>query len=193
MTIENTTLEVIARRYSCKSFNGLPVEKEKLEAIALAGAQAPSSSNMQGWRIIVVSDKNYIDYLDALTMEGIRLTNPIRYERILKRSGGRALFNAPVLVVLAAPSSASYSVDMDCGIVGQNIVLAATALGLASCFLRRVSTAILGLEKQEIYETLGIPEGYEFSIGIILGYPELSRDPHEPDESKISFIEKAEW
>jgi nitroreductase len=190
MTIQNETLDVIARRSTCRAFADKPVEKKKLEAIALAGAQAPSSNNMQGWRIFVVSDKSYVDYLDELSMAAIKTNNPRMYERIMSRSG-KTLYNAPVFIAIATPRSVQYSVDMDSGIVCENMVLAATALGLDTCINRMVTAGIQGPHKQEIFDTLGIPEGFEFSIGILVGYSEHPTTPHAADESKIRFIEDA--
>lgn len=189
MTIQNETLDTIAGRYTCRAFTDDPVEPEKLEAIALAGVQAPSSNNMQGWRIIVVSDKAYVNELDRLAVEGIKNTNPQMYERIMSRTG-KALYNAPVFIAIAAPQSAQYSVDMDTGIVCQNMTIAATALGLGTCINRVVSAAVFGPEKQNIYKTLGIPEGYDFSIGLLVGYSEYQGAPHDPDTDKITYIDK---
>lgn len=65
----NETLRTIKNRYSCRNYTGEPVEQEKLEAIALAGIQAPSAMNYQPWKIIVIKDKTLIDEMDAATME----------------------------------------------------------------------------------------------------------------------------
>lgn len=189
MVMKNEMLEIIANRYTCRAFTDQAVEKEKLEAIALAGVQAPSSNNLQGWHIIVVSDKEYVDKLDELTIKGIKKTNTQLYERIMSRTG-KALYNAPALCIIATPQAAQYPVEMDSGIVCENIVLAATALGLGTCINRVVSAAILGSEKKAIYEALGIPEGYEFSIGVLLGYSEYQGAPHDIDEGKITYIEQ---
>ena len=50
----NEVLKVIGSRYSCRSYTGEPVEKEKVEAIALAAVQSPSAVNRQAWKIIVI-------------------------------------------------------------------------------------------------------------------------------------------
>lgn len=42
----NETLKTIGSRYSCRSYTGQPIEKDKVEAIALAGIQAPSALNL---------------------------------------------------------------------------------------------------------------------------------------------------
>ena len=191
MALQNEILDAIAQRYTCRAFTDQPVEKEKLEAIALAGVQAPSSNNMQGWRIIVVSDKSYVDRLDELTIEGVKAINPQLYERVMSRTG-KALYNAPAIIVIATPQTAQYPVEMDSGIACENMVLAATALGLGTCINRVVSAAILGSDKQEIYETLDIPEGYEFSISILVGYSEYQGAPHTADDDKITYIERVD-
>lgn len=187
--MQNETLASIANRSTCRVFNDKPVEKEKLEAIALAGVQAPSSNNMQGWRITVISDKEYIEQLDRLTLESVKETNPRFYERLVSR-GGKALYNAPVLFVVSVPQQAQYPVDLDSGIVCENMALAAESLGLGSCINRVVSNAFFGPEKESVYKAVGIQEGYEFSIGLLVGYAEKNGTPHEPDLSKVSYLEK---
>ena len=51
-------MEAIKRRYSVRSYKDQAVEKEKLEIILEASRLAPSASNRQEWRFIVVQDKN---------------------------------------------------------------------------------------------------------------------------------------
>lgn len=46
-----------------------PVEQEKLEAIALAGVQAPGGLNRQPWKIVVIKDKTMLDEKDAEIMK----------------------------------------------------------------------------------------------------------------------------
>ena len=55
----NETLKTIANRYSCRSYTGEAIEREKVEAIALAGIQAPSAMNLQPWEIVVIQDKSF--------------------------------------------------------------------------------------------------------------------------------------
>ncbi len=191
MSIQNETLEAIASRFTCRAFTDQPVEREKLEAIALAGLQSPTSNNRQGWRFIIVTDKDYIDLLDEGTVRNVKSVSPEMFQQLMSRTG-KALYNAPALIVIVIPRNAPYNVEMDSGIACANMVLAATSLGLGTCIHRIISAAILGPEKRQVYEELGIPEGFEFSISILVGYSEYLGAPHAVDTGKVSFIEKVE-
>lgn len=181
----NETLRTIKNRYSCRSYTGEPIEQEKLEAIALAGVQSPSAMNNQPWKIIVIKDKALIDEMDAATMEMLSKKEEEKavYERIMGR-GGKIFYNAPCMVVIAKETGT----DMDCGIVSENIALAASSLGLGNVICGLAGLAY-GTEKGEIFKEKIIPEGYEFGVAVLVGY--AARDegtPHEVDLSKIKYI-----
>lgn len=59
--------DVIKNRYSCKNFDGRPVEKDKLQAILEAGRLAPTAKNLQIQRIYVVQSAEGLAKIDALT------------------------------------------------------------------------------------------------------------------------------
>ncbi|MBE5939653.1 MAG: nitroreductase family protein [Lachnospiraceae bacterium] len=178
------TLNTISTRYSCRSYTGEAVEKEKIEAIALAAVQSPSGMNQQPWEIIVVKNKSLIDEMDEVTMDMLsKMEDKSLYDRIAGR-GGRIFYNAPCMFIIAKRPGT----DLDCGIVSENIALAASALGLGNviCGLARL---VFDTEKGEEYKSKLIPEGYEFGMSVLVGYatnPEGT--PHQPDMSKIRYI-----
>lgn len=173
----NEVLNTIAKRYSCRSFTNHPIEIEKVEAIALAAIQAPSAVNKQPWQIIVIQDKALIEEMDVYGMSQL---DEASYQRIMGR-GGKLFYNAPLMVVIAKNGNK----DLDCGIVTQNVTLAATSLGLGS-----VVCALAGyVFNNDAYKNKIIPEGYEFAISVLIGYPaNPDGKPHEVDLSKITYI-----
>lgn len=181
----NETLQTIKNRYSCRSFTGEPLENEDMEAIALAAVQAPSAMNKQPWQIIVLKDKALIDKMDALVMEHLKSReDKIMYERMMGR-GGKLFYNAPCIFYVVKKIGQK---DLDCGIVAQNIALAATSLGLGNviCGMARMP---LELEKDGEFSSVIIPEGYEFSTSVLVGKPtQATGTPHEPDLNKIKYI-----
>lgn len=180
----NSTLRTINNRYSCRSYTGAPLQQEKIEAIAMAAVQAPSGMNVQPWQITVVKDKTFIDDMDKTTMDMLSgMEDKSIYDRIMGR-GGRLYYNAPCMFVIAKKPGT----ELDCGIVAENIALAATSLGLGNviCGLAKLSfDTVKGAE----YASKLIPEGYEFGMAVLAGEasnPEGT--PHEPDVSKIRYI-----
>lgn len=180
----NETLKTIGARYSCRSYTGEAVEKEKVEAIALAAVQSPSGMNRQPWKIIVIQDKALIDEMDASAMALLAAQeDKSAYERMMSR-GGRLYYNAPCMFVIAKEAGT----DLDCGIVSENIALAASSLGLGNviCGMARMS---FETEKGEEYKEKIIPAGYEFGVAVLVGYavnPEGT--PHVPDLDKIVYL-----
>lgn len=181
----NETLKTIAERYACRAYDGRMPEKEKLEAIALAAVQAPSGMNRQPWQIVVLANKEWIDELDAEGMRILkRVENSAAYQRIMGR-GGKLFYNAPCMFfIFKKPGT-----ELDCGIVCENIALAATSLGLGSVVCGLASIPLRGENGKKHKEKLGFPEGYELGITVLVGNPVKPGTPHVPDTTKIRFVE----
>ena len=60
------TLEAIAARRSIRKFQDTPIEAEKLQAILMAGIQAPSGKNKQPWRFILVKEDKRAEMVDVM-------------------------------------------------------------------------------------------------------------------------------
>lgn len=180
----NETLKTIKNRYSCRNFTGEAIPQEMLEAVAIAGVQAPSAMNLQPWEIIVIRDKALLDDMDATVMEMLsKQEDKALYDRMMSR-GGKLFYNAPCMYVVAKKEGA----DLDCGIVTENIALAASSLGLGNviCGLAALPFAT---DKGEIYKEKIIPEGYEFGVAVLVGYAADDKGtPHEPNMTKIKYV-----
>jgi nitroreductase len=183
------TLQAIATRYSCRDFDGRLPDEADLQKIAEAGVQAPSGMNRQQWRVVVITNAALLAEMEA---EGLRvmqsMPDPSLYERILAR-GGKLFYGAPCLIALpiaeANPPGAEY---FDAGILAENIALAATDLGLASCLCGFTAFCFAGAKGAEFMARLGFPEGYGIGLGVLIGYEKAAGLPHAPDLGKISFV-----
>lgn len=76
---------------------------------------------------------------------------------------------------------------LDAGIVLQNILLSAHALGLGTCPLGSLIATLNLAENQDILKLLNIPEGYEVGINIALGYPD------ESPKATISYSDRVKY
>jgi len=160
------TLEAIKTRRSVRKFSDRPVEPEKLQEVLEAARMAPSWSNMQCWRFVVVKDPAVKARLSELSyLESYFATREYK-----KNPAQKALAEAPVVIVACAEPSQSgnlrgqqyYLTDM--GGAAENLMLAAHALGMGSVFV--------GVFVEEpIVELLNIPPGVRV-VGLFpLGYP----------------------
>ncbi|MCL2785254.1 MAG: nitroreductase family protein [Propionibacteriaceae bacterium] len=178
------TLEVIARRYACRDFQDTSVPTDLLKAIVEAGLHAPSAKNRQPWRMVVVTDKAELAEIDRVGMNRLQVTDTWGYQRMVER-GGRLIYNAAAMIIIVTEELDSpFPVSMDAGIVASHLVLAATALGLDSCIAALPKVAFTGSESlMDKY----IPEGFDFSVSVLLGYAVTPGAPHEPDFSKVTY------
>ncbi|MDF2905457.1 MAG: hypothetical protein K0R34_778 [Herbinix sp.] len=182
----NETLKVIANRYSCRDYREEMPSDETLQAIAEAAIQAPSGMNRQAWRVIVVKNKELIQDLEAEGLSYLAsLEDKSTYQRIMDR-GGKLFYGAPCMIVVPIDPTS----QIDCGILCQNIALAATSLGLANVICGLTGTAFAsGHRAEEFSKRLGFPNGYTFGCSVLLGYAKTTKAPHDPDKDKIIFID----
>lgn len=185
----NDTLKVIADRYSCRSFDGRCPADSDLRLIAEAALQAPSGMNRQPWQIIVVKDQGLIADIEA---EGIRVIEATpalsHYSRVVARYGS-LFYRAPCMIIIALKSAVPPGAELiDCGIVAQNIALAAASLGIANLHCGLTACAFAGDRAAEFKARLQMREGHEIGMSVLLGYAAETRAPHKPDLEKITWI-----
>jgi nitroreductase len=165
--------------------------EEDLRAIAEAALASPSGMNRQLWRVIVVKNRELIAQIEAEGMRNIAaLPDSSIYARILSRSG-KLFYGAPCMVVVPIAKAEPGGAELfDCGIVSENIALAAASLGIDSLICGLAAFAFAGEKGKEFKRRLGFPEGYEIGIAVLLGFArQPGGKPHQLDMSKISFVE----
>ena len=185
------TMAAIRTRYSCRAFSDRMPSDNDLATIAEAAAASPSGMNRQFWRIIVVKNKALIDDMEDEGLKNLEtLAGKAMYDRIISR-GGKLFYNAPCMIVVPVAKAEPVGAELfDCGIVAENIALAATSLGLDNLICGFAAFSFAGAKGVDFKERLGFPEGYEIGIAVLLGYAaHAGGKPHELDLSKITVIE----
>lgn len=182
----NETLKTIFERFSCRDFADMPLTDEQIKAITNAALAAPSAMNRQPWHVIMITDKRLIEELDT---EGMNILSVAEdksvYERMMAR-GGKLFYNAPCMVMVAADGS-NYAA-MDCGILSQNVAIAAHSLGLGSVICGMAGTPLSGSLGDEFKKRMKFPDGYDFGVAILVGRVKTGKEPHEIDMGKVTFI-----
>ena len=152
----NDVLRAIQSRRSVRSFKSDPVPQEILDQIIEAGLYAPSGMGRQPAIILQITDHQVRDRLSRLNGE------------IMGREGD-PFYGAPaVLVVLADRSVPTYLYDGS--LVMGDLMLAAHALGLGSCWIHRAKEEFESPEGKELLRSLGIEGDYEGIGHCIVGY-----------------------
>ena len=182
----NDRLKTIMSRYSCRDFENTPLTEEQVSTIAKAAAASPSAMNRQPWHIIMVTDKALINELDAEAMNILAAADDkSAYERFMSR-GGKMFYNAPCMV-MAASDGSEYAA-MDCGILSQNVALAAHSIGLGSVICGMARIPLTGPRGAEWKQRLRFPDGYVFGIAVLIGTAKSGKEPHELDMGKVTFV-----
>lgn len=157
MTVEGEQLlEMMKTRRSIRRYKADMVPQELIDRVVEAGTYAPSGMNRQTPVIIAITDRGMRDRLSRLNAE------------ILGKDID-PFYGAPVvLVVLADRSFPTYIYDGS--LVMGNLMLAAHALGLGSCWIHRAKEEFDSPEGKEILRSLGIEGDYEGIGHCILGF-----------------------
>ena len=177
----NEVMQTIMARRSVRKYLDKPVEHSKLEAIAKAGINAPSARNWQYWAVRIIEDQKLINDVS----EVYKQANP---EAVSREPGFKNMFRgAPNLICVCAPADGGF--NLDAGLLGENMMLAAQSLGLGTCIQTGPVRWLLTNEKAKFFlERLDIPEGYKLLYVIAVGYPDETPDAKPRDASKVKFI-----
>jgi len=182
----NETLKNINERYTCRDFKDTPVSQQQIDELVKAALSSPSAMNLQPWHVVFITDKTIVDELDKDGMDLLSVAeDKSMHERMMSR-GGKLFYNAPCLAVVL--SDGTKWGTLDCGILCQNLVLAAESMGLGTCIVGMAGIPLGGPKAEEYAKRFNFPEGHSFAIGVLVGVINSGKEPHEHDMSKVSFV-----
>jgi nitroreductase len=161
----NETLKTIAKRRSIRQFGPEQISDIDLQTILEAGLEAPSGHNDQSWYFVVVQYPKLIKELsDGSKLEMQKA--PIQWIADLgKNEKLNIYYNAPTIIIVATKKDAATPIADACATI-QNIMLAATSINIASCW---IGFAKFYFTTPERNQKIDIPEGYEVQYGVALG------------------------
>ena len=164
----NPVLSNMMARRSIRKYLNKPVEHEKLEAIVKCGINAPSGMNRQPWIVRVVEDQKLIADVN--------------------QAAERSLFyDAPALICVCTPANGGG--ELDAGLLGENMMLAAQSMGLGTCCLGGPVRFLVSNEKCKFFlDRLDIPADYKLNYILSIGYPDEQPDAKPRDASKVKYI-----
>lgn len=161
---KNEVIECLETRRSIRSYDTEKIPlRELIEEVAEAGTYAPNGRGMQSPLIVAVTDKATRDMLSRLNAEVLG-------------TGSDPFYGAPVvLVVLADRNRPTYIYDG--ALVMGNLMNAAHALGLGSCWIHRAKEVFDSPEGLGLLKKWGIEGDYEGIGHCVLGYPKDGNAP----------------
>lgn len=151
-------LEAIAKRKSTRSFTTEQISDKQLETLLFAADAAPKAGGTEGCvHISVVQNK---ELLRKLIKAAVTAFN--------QGEGYTPFYGAPTLLVISGKDDTPYggaAANVACA--GENMLIAATALGLGSVYLTGFLAAFSAAP--ELIKEAGVPEGYTPLAGVIVG------------------------
>lgn len=157
-------LDALLTRRSIRSYTDKPVSRDLLEACVNAGRMAATARNEQPWQFIVVTDRTKLDALKDIN----------EYADFLA--------TAPACICVFCRADAKYYLE-DGSAAIQNILVAARAFGLGSCW-------IAGDKKtytKDIAELLDVPDTYRLIGSCAIGHTD-GPHPAAPDKKSLDEI-----
>jgi nitroreductase len=151
--------DVIERRHSVRKFTDKPLTQEQIDALISVANSAPSSRNSKSTAFLIIEDRDTLEALSQMREYGSSLIK-----------GAQAAF-----VLLGDPSKTDLWVD-NCAICATMIQLAATNLGLGSCWVHINGRTRAKLDDSQGYaedyvrELLGVKDEMRIYNAIALGY-----------------------
>lgn len=164
--MEKNFLDIIRTRRSYRSYKPEQITDEQLNAVLEAGTYAPTSRGLQSPFIVAIQNEDLKVRLAQMNAEIMGVTtNPY--------------YDAPTYVLVFVPAEAPNGIQ-DASLVLENMMLAAHAQGLGSCWIHREREMFATEEGKELMQQWGLPEGLVGIGALALGYPEGEPSPAKP-------------
>ena len=174
--METNFLEIIRTRRSYRSYRSDQITDGQLNAVLEAGTYAPTSRGLQSPYIVAVQNEALKARLAQMNAEVMGVTtNPY--------------YDAPTYVLVFVPADAPNGVQ-DASLVLENMMLAAHAQGLGSCWIHREREMFATPEGQELMKQWGLPEGLVGIGALALGYPDGDPSPSKPRKEGYTRVIK---
>ena len=174
--------DLMMSRRSIRAYKDSVISREILNEILKYGINAPNGQNLQSYEIRVIDSPALIDSITQAVVKD----NP----KIAERDGFKNIFvNAPCVVCIACDTQYDMA-QIDCGLLGENIILAAWAKGIGSCCLGSSARWILDSPSAKPYlDRMAFSKGYKLLYCIALGYPAETPKAKPKRDDMIKFMD----
>jgi nitroreductase len=153
------TFKTILKRRSIRRFKKRPIPYKKLIQLVNAARLAPSAANLQPWEFVIINDRKILDKIFPYT----------RWAGYLADKGPPQKHNRPIayIAILINKKRCRFPeyAQADLGAAIENILLAATDMGLGSCWLGAI-------DRTNITKILSVPRKIKLEYLVALGYPD---------------------
>ena len=167
--------QAISGRRSTREYTTEAVDEKIIRRLINAAIQAPSAVNQQPWTFTVIRDQELLDRISREAKAYMLATMAAgphsgHFDALLTDENFQIFYHAPVLVLISGKVPGQWIVE-DCSLAAENLMLAAYAEGLGSCW---IGFAQGFFSTPDGKKSLGLPAEWAPVAPIIVGYPETT-------------------
>ena len=166
--MKEEALEVLKNRRAIRKFKPEQITEEELRAVVEAGTYAPTGTGSQGVQIVVVQSPAYVAAVDALNA------------KVLGAPDAHPYYGAPT-ILLVFETEQCVTHELDGAAVCTNLLNAAYAAGLGSCWIHRCRQMFELEEGKALLREWGLPETTLHGVAsVALGYADCAHPAAKP-------------
>lgn len=159
-------LEAIRQRRATRGYTPKPVDEATVLALLDAAVHAPSANNLQPWSFAVIQDRELLKEISEEAKAALARDPHWKSHLPLADPAFDIFYGAGTLVVICSRREGFCPVG-DCYLAGENLMLAATAAGLATC---PIGLARDVLQAPAMKRRLDVPPDEQPVLPIVIGY-----------------------
>ncbi len=170
----SSMLSAIHARHSVRAYAATALDSATVQTLLDAAVHAPTAMHEEPWAFVIVQDQALLQRLSDLA-------KPLFVEEVRHRNAQGAghsfdhsirpdfnIFHGANTLIVICARPLSQFVAADCWLAAENLMLAASAMGLGSCV---IGSAVAALNIHKVKAELGIPDDYSAIAPIIVGVP----------------------
>lgn len=182
--------EAIFGRRAVREYTAEPMDRETIRLLVAAAIHAPSAVNQQPWSFTVVRSQDLLDRISQAAKAHMLATmnsgqHSEHFRTLLGDPSFHIFYHAPALILISAIAQGPWIVE-DCSLAAENLMLAAYAQGLATCW---IGFAQSYLNTPDGKKALGLSEDCVAIAPIIVGRPKAPPAPVPRNEPKIRWLD----
>lgn len=184
-------MQAIRERRAVREYAPAHIERSSIERLIQAAILAPSARNLQPWAFAALLDRERIEgYARRATSWLLANFSQTAYDDSLRKMVADPdfvmFYHAPALVLVLAKSSDRQAAE-DCCLAAENLILAARAEGLGTCW---IGLARPWLNLPATKAELKVPGSYHVVAPIVLGHPKAWPESHGRNPAEIYWLDE---
>lgn len=184
---KNPVVGAIMSRRSVRAFQPDQIKPEELNVMLECAINAPSAMNRQPWVVRVIQNQTLLDSMVVAFVEYAKQSDDPKMVERVSAQGYSPIYHAPTFIIVAHDTANPYGMS-DCGMLVQNILLAAESIDIGTCTIGGFMRFLKSPQGAVYAERLNIPQGYELHLGVAVGYKAQHPEAKPRDASKIQFV-----